>query len=206
LYLRNARAYAFLENFLRANVSAENLKALHGLRERGSRAPNLDEELESMRLRTYGFYLVSCEDIGMAPKFLDGEPVDRETAKKAALEWLAQVGKNPDLACDTRMAVPIYIDAMTNRIRLWVTLGVRMAHLYASYDYDRPPKVRPQNTGGPWQEVDRKGLGGQYVLIPVDEFAEVEINADKIPNRAELRALCDKYKTKEEIIEALRGL
>jgi hypothetical protein len=204
LYLRNARAYAFLQNFLRATVSAENMKALHGLREGGSRAPNLDDELESMRLRTYGLYLVSCEDIGMAPKFLDGEPVDQEVAKKTALEWLGQIGKDPDLVCDTRMAVPIYCDPTTKRTRLWVTLGVRMARLDASYA--RAPRIRPQKEGGPWQEVRDHELVSQDALLPVDEFAEVEVDADKIPNRAELSALCDKYKTKEDIVKALQGL
>ncbi len=204
LYLRNARAYAFLQNILRATVSAENLKALHGLREGGSRTPNLDDELESMRLRTYGFYLVSCEDIGMAPTFIEGEPVDQQAAKKTALEWLAQSGKVPDLACDTRVAVPIHYDPMAKKARLWVTLGVRMARLDASYA--RAPKIRPQKDGGAWQEVSENELATQHVLIPVDEFAEVEVNADKIPNRAQLRALCDKYKTKEDIVKALQSL
>jgi hypothetical protein len=85
-----------------------------------------------------------------------------------------------------------------------VTLGVRMAKLNANYL--RPPKIRPHKEGGPWQEVKDTELATAEMLIPVDEFAEVEINADKIPNRAELRALCDKYTTKEEIIGALQRL
>lgn len=204
VYLRNARAYAFLQNFLRATVQTGRLEALHGLKEGGLREVSLNDELEAIRLRTYGFYLVSCEDIGMAPALLEGEPVDREAAKQAALQWIEGIADNPDLACDTRVAVPIYTDPMAGTARIWVTLGVRLAKLDASYA--RAPKIRPQGDGRPWQEVAQHELVNTSMLIPVDEFAEVEVRASKIPNRAELRALCDKYKTKEKIIRALERL
>ena len=40
-------------------------------------------------------------------------------------------------------------------------------------------------------------------MIAVDEFAEFEVDGSNTLTRAELRAFCDKYKTKEAILEAL---
>ena len=143
-----ARAYAFLQNFLLATVGNENLSALQGLNPWGHREPNLAVELESMRLRFYGFYVISCEDLGMAPQLLPEEPVDQTAAKTTALKWIDGLDTPdfhvdmPDLAIDTRMSIPITMDPGRNVTRLWATLGVRLAPLEAKYA--RPPKVRPK--------------------------------------------------------------
>jgi len=202
LYLRTARAYAFLQQFLRAAISTESLSRLHGFKEGGLREMTLGGELEAIRLRFYGFYLIACEDIGMAPEFLQGEPINQTEAKQAALKWLNRAPSNVDLACDTRVAVPIYYNTQTNKVRLWVILGVRLAKLNA--EYARPPMIRPLNSDQPWEKAKRTELVIAHYMIPVEDFAEIEIDAGRIPNRAELRAICDTHKTKEEIIEALQ--
>jgi hypothetical protein len=202
-YLRTARAYAFLQNFLLATAGKERLAALHGLKQGGARDAPLADELDGIRLRFYGFYLIACEDIGMKPQLLADEPLDQKAAATAALAWLKHLERNPDLACDTRVAVPIYVDRLNGKTRLWATLGVRLARLDASYA--RPPKVRPKGQGGRWQEAE----GCEYVLseyvIPVEEFAEIELPGLRSLTRQELRAVCDRYKTKEEIVKALAG-
>ena len=137
----------------------------------------------------------------MKPQFLEGEGVDRIAAKEAALSWLETYGSDPDLACDTRVAVPIVADPMRNVTRLWATLGVRLAPLEASYA--RAPKVRPKGKGGPWQDVESRELSDRSYVIPVDEFAEFEVRGSKALTRTELRAICDRYDTKEAILEAL---
>ena len=200
-YLRTARAYAFLQNFLLVTVGEARLTKMHGMKKGGKREPNLTEELGAIRQRSYGFYLVACEDIGMKPQFLKDEPVAQDAAKKAALAWLKNLPNDPDLACDTRVSVPLYIDPLRNKTRLWATLGVRLAHLEACYA--RPPKVRPKEGGGEWQEVDSYQLGASRYVIPVDEFAEFEIEGSNALTRAELRAVCDQYETREDIVRAL---
>ncbi len=109
-YLRTARAYGFLQDFLLATVGQEHLARLYGLREGGQRDATLAAELDRMRSRFYGFYLVACEDIGLKPQFLADEPVDQVAAKLTALDWLAKLGSDRDLACDTRVSVPILRD------------------------------------------------------------------------------------------------
>ena len=200
-YLRTARAYAFLKNFLMATVGQERLAKLHGLRESGPRGIGLSDELDQMRDRFYGFYLVSCEDIGMRPELMADEHVDAAAATKAALKWLADLQHDPDLALDTRVAVPIYIDYQNGKTRLWATLGVRLAPLEATYA--APPKIRAAGSSNAWQDVKFETLRPANYVIPVDEFAEFELDGSRMLNRNELRALCDKYKTKEEILKAL---
>ena len=200
-YLRTARAYGFLQNFLLATVGAERLAAMSGLRKGGRREMKLGDELEAIKLRFYGFYLVGCEDIGMRPKFLKDEPVDWDAARQTALAWLESFSEDPDLACDTRVSVPIYIDPISQKTRLWGTLGVRLAHLETSYA--RYPKVRPKDRSDDWQDVKSYQIGGARFVIPVDAFAEFEIDGLDALTREEFRKTCDQYKTKEKIIEAL---
>ena len=107
--------------------------------------------MEAIRLRFYGFYLISCEDIGMKPQLL-GRAGRPKAAKTAALEWLKDLEQNPDLACDTRVAVPIYVDRYR---RQDAALGDAGRAPGAAGGRLRPAaQVRPQEQGGPWKEVE----------------------------------------------------
>jgi hypothetical protein len=200
-YVRTARSYAFLANFLTATLGEDTIKSLHGLRQAGEQLDNLAAELAAQRDRFYGLYLISCEDIGHKPALQDGEVADAEACYKAAEQWLAQLGDEPDLAEDTRVAVPIYVDPFKKTMRLWVTLGVRLTKLDARFV--RAPRIKPLEGEGEWKEVEGWKLNTASHLIAVDEFAEVEVPTLSPPNREELRKLCDKHKTKEKIVEAL---
>ena len=92
--------------------------------------------------------------------------------------------------------------SVRGKTRLWATVGVRLAHLDASYA--RPPRVRPKGEKGDWQEVEPYQIGSSRYVIPVVEFAEFEMNGSKALSREEFRALCDRCSTKEEIVEALQ--
>jgi hypothetical protein len=220
-YLRTARAYAFLADFLEAALGKEALLALHGLKQGGERRPDLLSELHGMRDLFYGFYLVSADDIGLKPSFLDKEPVDVERCYRQATEWLPKALEDEDLAADTRVSVPIALDPGRGATRLWATLGVRLAKLDAKYA--RPPRIKlspegekklaqnlglirqrgqPEDKDG-WRPVESHTLADSYYLIPVDEFAEIELSGSKVLTREELRALCDREKTKEAILAAL---
>lgn len=199
-YLRTARAYGFVQNLLLAAAGKECLGKLHGLKEKGLREPCLADELEAIRRRFYGFYLISCEDIGMKPGLLKDEPVDQNAVMQAAIAWLGDIKKDADLACDTRVAVPIYVEP-DGPVRFWATVGVRFAPL--DVKYARPPKVRPKSAEGAWQDPDTHVMGESRYLIPIDEFAEFELPASSALSRGELREICDQYNTKEAILQAL---
>jgi hypothetical protein len=200
-FLRTARSYAFLADFLESSLGEATLKSLKGLREGGEREADLHAELRSMRDLFYGLYLLSAEDIGLKPAFLDGEPVDREASEKAAGRWLDGISTDPDLAADTRVSVPVYSDPQLGTVRLWMTIGVRLTPL--DVRYVRPPSVRPVDGPADWKPIEPYKLDSIVYMIPVDEFAEVELKGGRVLDRAELRALCDRMKTKEKIVEAL---
>jgi hypothetical protein len=201
-YLRTARAYSFLAGLLEATVGTEALRSLHGLREGGSREMDLWSELQWMREHFYGCYLLACEDVGLRPEFADGEEVDRERCARVAADWLARIDADPDLAVDTRVSVPVFVDLTRGRTKLWATLGVRLAKL--NVRFARPPRVRPEHGSGDWEVLRPDQLDDVTYFIPVDEFAEVELKGLRTLNRQEFRAFCDRHRTKEAILSALQ--
>ena len=201
-YLRTARSYAFLANFLESTLGESTLKSIHGLREDGPRELDLHAELRMMRNLFYGLHLLSTEDIGLVPALFEGEAVDRAACEKIATDWLTSRDKDPDLSADTRVSVPIFYDQRKNVTRLWMTVGVRLAKLDTRYV--RAPRARPEDGSKDWAVVaDHKLIANEYV-IPVDELAEVEIRGGRVLNRADLRAICDAMKTKAKIVEAIK--
>ncbi len=201
-YLRTARAYAFLANFLEAALGQAALQQLHGLKQDGLRSQNLHTELHGMRDLFYGLYLISAEDIGLESALAAEERVEEERCYQLAAAWLPQAFADEDLAADTRVAVPIYVDPPNDITRLWVTLGVRLTKLEAQYAH--PPHLKPAKAAGSWRVVESFRLAPANYLIPVDEFAEVELRGLRVLSREELRAVCDREKTKEAIMQALR--
>jgi hypothetical protein len=201
-FLRTARAYAFLANFLEAALGKEILASLHGLKLHGERTPDLFAELQQMRDLFYGLYLVSAEDIGLKPEFVRDENVDREHCYQLASDWLPKAFADADLGMDTRVSVPLYVDPNRRVTRLWATLGVRLAKLNVSYA--RPPHLKPANGALDWKLAEQHQLQAEEYVIPVDEFAEIELQGLRTLTRDELRAVCDREKTKEKIVEALR--
>jgi hypothetical protein len=200
-FLRTARAYGFLERFLVATLGESALKSLHGLKEGGERPLDLLSELRAMRELFYGLYLTSTEDIGLRLHFLAGEFVDRPRCQRTAADWLAGPLDDPDLAADTRVAVPVFFDRARSKTRLWTTLGVRLVKLDASYA--RPPSLKPTGGEAQWRKASPDQLGDRHYLIAVDAFAEVEKDCLCVPTREELRALCDRWKTRDAIVSAL---
>lgn len=201
-YLRTARSYSFLLNFLDAALGHGLLQTLHGLRQGGPRQPNLANELVEMRDLFYGLYLVSAEDIGHKPTLAKDEVASVEHCYQLAVAWLPKALADPDLATDTRVALPIFVDYQRQVTRLWLTLGVRLSKLDAAYV--RPPSVRPDK-GSKWKPVEPHQLGSASFTILVDEFAEVELPGIRVLSRDEFRAVCGRAKTKAAILETLRA-
>lgn len=207
-FLRQARAYAFLQAYLTSVLPEASRARLRGLREGGLRARPLFEELEWIKQFFYGLHVLSCEDLGMRPALLDGELPDAAAASKAAGDWLEAWSEDADLAADTRVAVPVLFSSERDVSRLWATLGVRGAKLQAHYAH-RPrwrPLPKPEADGGQaedaeWQKMD--WCESSYYVILIDEFAELELKGLRVLNREELRAACDREKTKEKIVQAL---
>jgi len=196
-YLRTARAYAFLAGVLDAALGEKALRSIRGLRDGGDRGVDAFTELRSTRDLFYGLHLVSCDDLGLRPAFAKDEPVDADACRAAATAWLARAFDDPDLAVDTRVAIPVYADDRTTRC--WGTLGVRVARL--NIRWETRPRLKPADGPGEWTEApdcDR----AQY-LIPVDEFGEFSLRAGHVLSREEFRKACGRGANRAEILDAL---
>jgi hypothetical protein len=201
--VRTARAYAFLETFLTSTLGEGALRSLHGLRAGGTRIPDLATELRGQRDLFFGLYLVSCEDLGLAPSFEADERVDQPACYQRAVEWLEHWADDPDLKVDPRVGVPISFDPVAGKTRLWAVVGVRLTKLSAEYVRERPPSIRTADAEA-WSLVSPTELESSDYLIAVDEFVEVDVPGLAPPDREELRKLCDQAKTKEAIVQALQ--
>jgi hypothetical protein len=204
-FLRTARAYAFLQDFLLERIGPEELATLHGLTADGERQLDLAAELEQMRTLFYGLYLISCEDLGVRPSATADELDDPPAAMAAAEAWLGQIKSDPDLAADTRVIVPVYYDPMRKVTSVWATVGVRLVKLSAEYDPRFPPSLRAES-GGEWEPVETDKLEAMNSVIAVDEFVTCQIPNLKPLSREEFRKLCDEHGTKEKIVAALQAL
>lgn len=209
-YLRTARAYSFLADFLESAVGTDALHALHGLREGGERPLDLATELRSIRDLFYGCYLVGAQDLGMKPRLAPDEPVDAPRCRDAALAWIAHAYEDPDLAADTRVCVAVASDRSRPVTRIWGTLGVRLVKLRVSYG--QRPRFRRAGSTESWSEAfaDRRSSSAPVpaavvYLVPVDEFAEIELPRLGVLTREELRAVCDRERTRDEIVNAIQG-
>jgi hypothetical protein len=68
-----------------------------------------------------------------------------------------------------------------------------------------PSRVhQPANGTADWQQAQNHQLQAAEFIIPVDEFAEFELHGLRTLTRDEFRSICDREKTKEKIVEALR--
>ena len=206
-YLRTARAYAFVAGLLDATFGAEALATLHGRTATGPRPESLGAEVRGMADLFLGLACLSGEDIGHRLALTAAEVARQATAEGAATAWLDRIeadpAADPDLAADTRGAIPIGFNPITRRVRLWATVGVSLTPLGA--EYARPPQVRPP-AGGAWQVARPDELHSTYDLIAVDEFAEVELDGGRVLTRGELRAICDRHRTRGAIRRALGAL
>ena len=201
-FLRTARAYDFLANLLQTTFGESALRSLHGLRESGERSLDLFAELTWTRNLFRGLYYLSAEDIGLKPEVLVAGDAERADCERIAAEWIGHVFDDPDLKADTRVSVPIFVDPDRRIVRIWATLGVRLAKLETKYA--SPPRVKPIHSSEDWEPLKKFYLGEKTYLIPVDEFAEVELKGMRVLDRSGLRSICDANKTKEAIVSALK--
>jgi hypothetical protein len=187
--LRTARAYGFVANLLKS-VFGTDLEDIYGLRQTwtygqirraklSERDDDLATELTFARRLFYGLYLVSCEDLGLRPEFAPGEEVDAAACRQAALNYVQSFRRDPDLAPDARVLVPVVRAPGSARARYWAVVGVRLARLEAEYVH--PPSLRAE--GGDWQPVRAERLDASQYLIPVDAFASFVLEGAPLTRR-----------------------
>ncbi|MDD5090927.1 MAG: hypothetical protein PHQ23_08425 [Candidatus Wallbacteria bacterium] len=133
-----------------------------------------------------------------------------------ARSWLQGLKDQKFLAEDVRVIVPVLTNSDSSKIRNWAILGTRLLKIKAYYA--RPPRVNHKighENGNEALEKDFNESRGRYALgisewqpkdyvIPVEVFAEVTMGPEPL-TREQFRTICDRYRTKDEIVAALSG-
>lgn len=202
-YLRTGQAYVSLIKGLDTPYLNKKVIDLHdgeepGYGPYGAQANRPPPETINAKLKKdimplfYQFSQMSSFNIG-----LDRDDAGLERARKFTVDW----SDWPAMKGDVRVIVPIGpLDDKdpSKGYNYWAVLGIQPIDI--NVEYDKKPSVR----------VLRKGVKANIkyrdahwtILMPV--FAEVIIPGSSPPTREEFRKVCDRYKTKEKIIAALR--
>jgi hypothetical protein len=206
-YLRTARGYRFLKTYLQGVLGTDFLEARERLHADGSSSVQpLVVELDEIIRRTYGLYVISARSVGLDPQeYLLAE----ETAEYSIQEcvdtvegWLAQWSGDPDILADPRVIVPASYDMESDEIIYWATLGVKVIRVTAEFVEGYEPEVVSSGQGCTLREI----LDHEYVLL-MEEMREVRIRADRSPpTREELREICDRHESADDIVSDLEAL
>jgi hypothetical protein len=200
-YLRTARAYRFLDTFLRATLGSAFLDGLARVREDGSLSSlSLPTELAQTTELVYGLHAVACASLGMRPESYllgdEGIAIDQTAALARAGTWLAEWRTDADVLADPRVIVPV--GTLDSGTRYWATIGVKPLKISAEFVAGYKPKVVESG----WCKV-KDMVAHRYDLL-VEDTVEIAGTATPPPTREELRRICDEKVTHDAIVAALQ--
>lgn len=199
-YLRRARSYRFIRELLMVTFGQTALNNVQRLTAVGKVSKSLLEELSEIESLFYGTYLIAAAQIGLdiGTQLPERNIQQRAADQKLAANWIRSVKNDPDVGSDIRMMVPVFYDIERKMTRVWVVLGYSQKPLTVSFK--KPPTATITDTSGKKAIADLEFVRTSKELIyPVS----AEIYVRKLLNRDELRAVCDKYKTRSAILKAL---
>jgi hypothetical protein len=199
VYRRTSLAYARLASIMKAGYNDVAFK--------GMRPEKADVDLDALKEVTYlgdlfyGFYLLSCEDIGMRPV---KNPNVNDSARQRAEAFLSRLAKDNDLQQDIRFMAPIQSmkrDDGSVATSYWAVDGVDTSqHIEITYSVDPGIDYGALNPG--LVTVMKTGL---HKKIAAADFFEITLPGTKILNRDKFRKLANTAKNSPEgIRDALK--
>lgn len=200
-YLRRAQSYGFVRQLLEKTFNTRELKESFRQIPDGKVNMTLGEELAWIESLFYGAYQCVAREIGMP---LDSDVLNRGIRQnkhdmQTIQKWKSALKKDPDLGRDLRMMVPVFYDIKRKKIKVWVMMGFTQKPL--DIRFKKKPVITVTDTRGKPIKIPVKFKHERKQLIyPVS----AEIYVKKPLNRQEFRKLCDKYKTRSKILNALR--
>ncbi|MEX2173548.1 MAG: hypothetical protein WD872_04245 [Pirellulaceae bacterium] len=204
-YLRRAQAYAFVQQVLIEAFGPEGLAKMHRLAADGPVETTLDHELGDLAVLFYGAHVVASRQLGLSEQVIaaGGSPDLPSQAAAAFLQWAGIAGSDPDLARDARMMVPVFVDQVTGRIKVWCVLGWSSQTAWASYS--KQPQVSATDAKGKAVDLAARFemiYGTQTLDLAAPVFAEAWVT--KLLDRDEFRRHCDTYVTPAVILANLK--
>lgn len=194
-YRRRAETYAFVRELLVSHFGAEALASLHRLGEDGAVSEDLLSELRGMERLFRGAAATAERELGLRA----GSARDAEDSDEFAL-WRANPDADPDLAGDSRMMVPLAVDPAKGTTRVWAFLGWLARDLDVSFE-TRPVPTSLMRDGAPAGSLPRIEWGGNCFTVSVPVVVEVDVT--RLLDRDEMRALCDRWRTRSAILAHL---
>jgi hypothetical protein len=204
-YLRRARSYRFIRAVLEKACGPEAVRTLRRVTAGGPVNISLPHELRFMEALFHGAYLVTCREIGLEPEEetdlgLGATPAANQ---KVFETWTANIHSDPDLGNDIRMMVPVFYDIGRKKLKVWAVLGVAEKPLRVSFG-KTPRVLKVTDESGVEVPLDTvtiefsgEGHGLAYLVT-------AEVYVDRLLNRSQFRALCDRHKTNRAIVDALQ--
>jgi len=127
---------------------------------------------------------------------------DPEKARAGIKAFASQLPRDPDLGQDGRMMVPLFHDVERRMTKVLAFLGWAVRPV--SVRYVRPPKVRVLDAAG--RELSPKEVTIEFAAL-AEQLAypvTAEVYVSRILDRGEFQRLCDRYRSRTAILEALR--
>lgn len=201
-YIRTARAYRFLDGYLRTVLGAGALESMARMNEDGiAQAEKLSDELKAKAELLYGLYYMTSDVLGSSPQLLADEAVEynEKNCRDRAWTWIHSWQKDKDVLKDPRVIVPVQIDITNNESISWAVLGIRAIKIKAEFVSGHEPEIISASCG--FERFIPK-----YFYLLVESTAEVRRPLSTPPlDRDEFRAICDKYDNAADIISAIGG-
>jgi hypothetical protein len=181
-YERRADCYDFVRRLLESHEeSLGSLRTMHRVTAAGPVSRSLDEELSEMTALFRGAAAVVGQELGMA---VVAGPEATQFRKWAIA---------PDAAKDVRMMVPVFFDIARGRTKVWAILGWATRDLHVSFATTPEAHVLRGRAEVLFLSSDRR------IAYPVF----VETYVERLLDRDEFRAHCDRYQTRSRIVENL---
>ncbi len=204
-YLRSARAYRFLADYLGAVLGTGFLKSVPRMRgpSQLSKRP-LSEDLGTKAELLYGLYYLTADAVGLEPALLEEETLEfnEGSCRTRAAAWLLDWRRDEDVLTDPRVMVPVQRDEITKETIYWAVIGVKAIKAKAEFVEGFEPRDI-ESDGYCWTG---EFAPREYFLL-TEAFAEVRLpSSAPPPTRDELREICDKNDSVDEIVSALEDL
>lgn len=199
-YLRRAASYRFVRALLEETFGSKGLRGARRLTADGPVGPSLGDELDQMEALFYGAHAVACAELGLEPEAGPPGRSPRTDAERFRA-WQGAMSEDVDLGVDARMMVPVFYDIERQKVKAWAFLGWSGRPLELSFA--EPPRIEMLDERGrllPKGDVE-VGLESCQRQVAYPVMAEVYV--DRLLDRAEFRAHCDRFRTQEEIIARL---
>lgn len=198
-YQRRAEAYAFVRGVLEEAFGTEGLRTLHRQTAAGPVAIDLATELRQMESLCAGAAIAVGRELGVELPARAGQDVAADV--KVFQDWKAKLASDPDLGGDARVMVPVFYDRGRNLTKVWAVLGWAVRPV--RFEYATPPPATITRNGQP---VDPKDVEMVFedTHRPIAYPVTAEVYVKTPLDRAEFRALCDRYKTRTAILQHLQ--